>query len=151
MPTLFWVFGGYAGRAGLPGGLDVLTRSKGRACGLDAHAPLADNANNMDLLDDPVWKTVEARLAGLRHLCGHFRVGCVVSTYPGRPLARVETKVRMGTLTAVRTAQENVGRPWLPVTPTRQADQPLFLHIPEVAAAYGPRLQVVQTSEPAAP
>ena len=50
-----------------------------------------------------------------------------------------------GTLTAVPTAagmkaQENAGRPWLLVTPARQADQPLFLDTAEVAAACGPRL-----------
>ena len=59
----FWIFVGFAGRAGLPDGLGVLTRSKGQEYGLDVQVVVADSVNNVDLLDDLVWNAVETRLA----------------------------------------------------------------------------------------
>ena len=138
----------FAGHAGLPDGLDVLTRSKGR------EVVLANNVNNVDLLDDLVWNAVKARLTRLsvfaasmwspsdvsfgdRRLRGVYvpEVHGVAGLTP-----ELKAKVRTCTLTADRTAagmkaQEDAGRHWLLVTSARRADQPSLLDIPEVAAA----------------
>ena len=157
----FWIFVGFPGRAGLPDGLDVLSRSKGRECGLDVQVVMADTVNNVDLLDDLVCNAVETRLArfsvfaasvwlpsGVSFGDRQLRGVCVPDVYGMAGLSPdLKAKVRMCTLAAGMKAHECAGGPWLLVTTARRADQPLLRDIPEVAAACGPRPHLVQTSE----
>ena len=115
---VLWIFAGFAGSAGRPDGAHVLTQRRGREIGLDVRVVMADIANNLGVADDLVWKAIETRLARSSDFVAsvwlpssdsfgdrRLRGVSVPDVYGVSSLSpELKAKVRLGTLTAVRTA-----------------------------------------------